>query len=248
MLCGRQGEFTLNSARSNLLIAALPDPVWQQWLPQLTAVNMRPGDVLCEPGAALSHVFFPTTSIVSLLHVLESGASTEVAVVGNEGMVGVSSFMGGVSTLSQVVVQSAGVVFRLPKSAVVQAFEQDGEVTKLLLRYTQALMTQIAQTAVCNRFHSLEQRLCRMLLAYIDRLNTHELLMTQELISNMLGVRREGVTDVALELQRSGVIQYRRGHISVLDRPALEQRGCECYPVVAKEYRRLLPGPSLPSR
>lgn len=231
----------MNGTRSNLLIAALPDLVWQQWLPQLEPVNMRVGDVLCESGGTFSHVYFPTTSIVSLLHVLESGASAEVAVVGNEGIVGVPSFMGGVSNLSQVVVQSAGSGFRLPKAAVVQAFEQGGEVTKLLLRYTQALMTQIALMAVCNRHHSLGQRLCRLLLFRIDRLHTHELSMTQELISNMLGVRREGVTEAASELHRCGVIKYRRGHISVLDRPALEQRSCECYAVVTKEYRRLLP-------
>jgi len=201
-------------------------------------VNIRLGDVRREPGGTFSHVYFPTTSIVSLLHVLESGASAEIAVVGNEDIV---------STLNQVVVQSAGSGFRLPKAAVVQAFAQDGEVTKLLLRYTQALMTQIAQTDACNRHHSLNQRLCRLLLFNMDRLHTPELAMTQELVSNMLGVRREGVTEAAIELQKTGVIKYRRGHMSVLDRPALEQRSCECYAVVTKEYRRLLPEPPVPS-
>lgn len=248
MLCGCLGEFTLTSPRSNLLISALPEPVWQQWLPQLEPVNMRVGDVLCESGGTLIHVYFPTTSIVSLFHILKCGASAEVAVVGNEGIVGVSSFMGGVSTLNQLVVQSAGSGFRLPKSAVVKAFEQGGEVTKLLLRYTQALMTQIAQTAVCNRHHGVDQRLCRLLLFSMDRLHTQDLSMTQELISNMLGVRREGVTEAAIDLQKSGVIKYRRGHISVFDRPALEQRSCECYAVVTKEYRRLLPKPPVSSR
>lgn len=248
MLCEHLGGISVTDPQSNLLIAALPDLVWQQWLPQLEPLNMRVGDVLCESGGTLSHVVFPTTSIVSLLHVLESGASAEVAMVGNEGIVGVSSFMGGMSTLGQVVVQSSGTGFRLPKAAVVEAFEQGGEVTKLLLRYTQALMTQIAQNAVCNCHHNLDQRLCRLLLFNMDRLHTQELSMTQELISNMLGVRREGVTEAAIELQGRGVIKYRRGHISVLDRPALEQRSCECYAVVTKEYRRLLPEPSVPSR
>jgi CRP-like cAMP-binding protein len=196
----------------------------------------------------MSHVYFPTTSIVSLLFILENGASAEVAVVGNEGIVGVSTFMGGQSTTSQAVVKCGGLGFRLLTTRVVQEFDEGGEVTKLLLRFTQALITQIAQSAVCNRHHSLDQRLCRSLLSTLDRLHTHELRMTQELIANMLGVRREGVTEAALTLQKAGLIKYQRGQISVIDRPALESRSCECYAVVRNEYQRLLPGkPALSS-
>ncbi len=199
------------------------------------------GLVLSEPGQELSHVYFPTTSIVSLLYVLANGATAEIAVVGNEGIVGISLFMGGYTTPSRAVVQSAGSGFRLPAQAIVDAFERGGPVMHLLLRYTQALITQMAQTAVCNRHHTLDQQLCRWLLLSLDRLSGPDLLMTQELIANMLGVRREGVTEAAVALQKAGLIRYSRGHISVFNRPELERRSCECYAVVKKEYDRLLP-------
>jgi CRP-like cAMP-binding protein len=186
-------------------------------------------------------VYFPTTAIVSLLYVMENGASAEIAVVGHEGVVGISLFMGGESTPSRAVVQSAGQGLRLRANVIKQEFEQAGPAMHLLLRYTQALITQMAQTAVCNRHHSLDQQLCRWLLLSLDRLPGNELVMTQELIANMLGVRREGVTEAALKLQKIGLIRYSRGRISVLDRPGLEQRTCECYAVVKKEYDRLLP-------
>ena len=198
------------------------------------------GEVLYEAGDTLSHVYFPTTSIVSLLYVMESGASAEIAVVGNEGVVGISLFMGGESTPSRAVVQSEGHGYRLTSSAIKEEFKR-APVLHLLLRYTQALITQMSQTAVCNRHHSLDQQLCRWLLLSLDRLQGNELTMTQELIANMLGVRREGVTEGALKLQRAGLIKYARGHIVVLDRPGLESRCCECYAVVKKEYDRLLP-------
>ena len=199
------------------------------------------GQVLYESGGTMHHVYFPTTAIVSLLYVMENGASAEIAVVGNEGIVGVSLFMGGGSTPSRAVVQSAGEGFRLSAQAMKDEFDQAGPVLHLLLRYTQALITQMAQTAVCNRHHALDQQLCRWLLLSLDRLKSNELVMTQELIANMLGVRREGVTECALKLQKSGLIRYTRGRITVLDRPGLEQRTCECYAVVKKEYDRLLP-------
>jgi CRP-like cAMP-binding protein len=197
--------------------------------------------VLYESGATLSHVYFPTTAIVSLLYVMENGASAEIAVVGNEGIVGISLFMGGDSTSSRAVVQSAGVGLRLKAQIMKDDFNRAGPVLHLLLRYTQALITQMAQTAVCNRHHSLDQQLCRWLLLSLDRLQGNELVMTQELIANMLGVRREGVTEGALKLQQAGLIRYARGHISVLDRDGLAKRSCECYAVVKKEYDRLLP-------
>ncbi|MBP6251205.1 MAG: Crp/Fnr family transcriptional regulator [Rubrivivax sp.] len=227
--------------RQNQLLAALPDAEWQRWLPQLEAVELPLGQVLYESGSTLSHVYFPTSAIVSLLYVMESGASAEIAVVGNEGLVGISLFMGGGSTPSRAVVQSAGQGYRLAASAMKEEFNRAGPAMHLLLRYTQALITQMAQTAVCNRHHSLDQQLCRWLLLSLDRLQGNELVMTQELIANMLGVRREGVTEGALKLQQSGIIRYARGHITVLDRAALEQRTCECYAVVKKEYDRLLP-------
>ncbi len=199
------------------------------------------GQVLYEPGVRLSHVYFPTTSIVSLLYVMEDGASAEIAVVGNEGIVGISLFMGGESTPSRALVQSAGKGFRLEAAAMLREFNRAGPVLHLLLRYTQALITQMSQTAVCNRHHSLDQQLCRWLLLSLDRLGGSELVMTQELIANMLGVRREGVTEAAGHLQRAGLIHYRRGHITVLDRAGLERRTCECYAVVKREYDRLLP-------
>jgi CRP-like cAMP-binding protein len=199
------------------------------------------GQVLYESGGTLSHVYFPTTAIVSLLYVMENGASAEIAVVGKEGIVGISLFMGGDSTSSRAVVQSAGVGLRLKAQVMKDDFNRAGPVLHLLLRYTQALITQMAQTAVCNRHHSLDQQLCRWLLLSLDRLQGNELVMTQELIANMLGVRREGVTEGALKLQQAGLIRYARGHISVLDRNGLQRRSCECYAVVKKEYDRLLP-------
>ena len=225
----------------NHLLAALPDAEQQRWLPHLEPVEMPLGRVLYESGGTLSHVYFPTTAIVSLLYVMENGASAEIAVVGNEGIVGISLFMGGESTSSRAVVQSAGLGFQLNAQTMKDEFDRAGNVLHLLLRYTQALITQMAQTAVCNRHHSLDQQLCRWLLLSLDRLQGNELLMTQELIANMLGVRREGVTEGALKLQQAGLIRYARGHISVLDRPGLEKRSCECYSVVKREYDRLLP-------
>lgn len=231
----------LTDPRQNRLLAALPDAEWQRWLPQLEWIDMPLGQVLYESGRPLSHVYFPTTAIVSLLYVMEDGASAEIAVTGNEGIVGISLFMGGESTPSRAVVQSAGQGYRLQASTMLEEFNRAGPVMHLLLRYTQALITQMAQTAVCNRHHSLDQQLCRWLLLSLDRLQGSELVMTQELIANMLGVRREGVTEAALKLQKLGLIRYARGHISVLDRPGLEARTCECYEVVRKEYARLLP-------
>jgi CRP-like cAMP-binding protein len=228
-------------ARKNFLLAALPDPEWRRWQPLLEQVEMPLGQVLYESGATLTHVYFPTTSIVSLLYVMENGASAEIAVVGNEGLVGVSLFMGGESTPSRAVVQSAGQGYRLKAQLMKDEFNRAGPVLHLLLRYTQALITQMSQTAVCNRHHSLDQQLCRWMLLSLDRLRANELVMTQELIANMLGVRREGVTEAALNLQQAGLISYARGHISVLDRPGLEKRTCECYAVVKHEYDRLLP-------
>jgi CRP-like cAMP-binding protein len=225
----------------NQLLAALPPDELQRWLPRLEPVDLPLGQVLYEPGVTLRHVYFPTDAIVSLLYVMENGASAEIAVVGREGLVGVSLFMGGGSTPSRAVVQSAGKGFRLDAAHMNEEFNRAGVVMRLLLRYTQALITQMAQTAVCNRHHSLDQQLCRWLLLSLDRLDGNQLKMTQELIANMLGVRREGVTEAALKLQQAGLIRYARGHISVLDRPGLEARSCECYAVVKKEYDRLLP-------
>src|SRR5277367_1714512 len=232
---------TLSDPRSNELLAALPETEWTRWQALLEAVEMPLGQVLYEPGAGLSHVYFPTTAIVSLLYVMEDGASAEIAVVGYEGIVGISLFMGGESTPSRAVVQSAGRGFRLKAAVLKDEFNRAGPVLHLLLRYTQALITQMAQTAVCNRHHSLDQQLCRWLLLSLDRLQGSELVMTQELIANMLGVRREGVTEGALKLQKAGLIKYSRGHITVLNRQGLEDRTCECYAVVKREYDRLLP-------
>ncbi len=226
--------------RRNQLLAALPDAEYQRWFPNLEYIDMPLGKVLYESGATLAHVYFPTSSIVSLLYVMENGASAEIAVVGYEGLVGVSLFMGGESTPSRAVVQSAGKGFRLPARFLKEDFNH-APILHLLLRYTQALITQMSQTAVCNRHHSLDQQLCRWLLLSLDRLHGNELVMTQELISNMLGVRREGVTEGALKLQKAGLITYTRGRILVVDRPGLEKRTCECYAVVKKEYDRLLP-------
>ena len=225
----------------NQLLAALPAAELQRWTPQLELVDLPLGEVLYESGTTLSHVYFPLTAIVSLLYVMENGASAEIAVVGNEGIVGIALFMGGESTPSRAVVQSAGSGFRLNSQTMKDEFNRAGPVLHLLLRYTQALITQMAQTAVCNRHHSLDQQLCRWLLLSLDRLRSNDLRMTQELIANMLGVRREGVTEAALKLQKVGLIRYSRGHITVLDRGGLEQRTCECYAVVKNEYDRLLP-------
>jgi CRP-like cAMP-binding protein len=227
--------------RQNHLLAVLPDAEWARWQPNMEPVVMPLGRSLYESGAKLGHVYFPTTAIVSLLYVMEDGASAEIAVVGNEGLVGVSLFMGGESTTSRAVVQSAGHGFRLRSSLMMQEFNRAGPVMHLLLRYTQALITQMAQTAVCNRHHTVDQQLCRWLMLSLDRLKSNELVMTQELIANMLGVRREGVTEAAGNLQKAGLIQYQRGRIIVLDRKGVEQRACECYAVVKHEYDRLLP-------
>ena len=229
------------SPTQNQLLAQLPHSVQQSWFPKLELVDMPLGAVLYEAGATLSHVYFPMTSIVSLLYVTENGSSAEIAVVGREGIVGVSLFMGGNSTPSLAVVQSAGKGYRLTAKLMKDEFGNAGAVLHLFLRYTQALITQMSQSVVCNRHHSLNQQLCRWLLLSLDRLQGHELVMTQELIANMLGMRREGVTRSARELQKAGVIRYMRGRITVLDRNALERRSCECYAVVKKEYDRLLP-------
>ncbi len=227
--------------KKNHLLSSLPRDQWAQWLKHLELVKMPLGHVVYEPGVAMEHVYFPITAIVSLLYVMHNGASAEIAVVGNEGLVGVSIFMGGASTPSRAVVQSAGIGCRIKCQFLMEQFNKAGPVLHLLLRYTQALLTQMAQTAVCNRHHSLDQQLCRWLLLSLDRLQGDELVMTQELIANMLGVRREGVTEGALKLQKAGLISYARGRITVLDRKGLEHRTCECYVVVKREYDRLLP-------
>jgi CRP-like cAMP-binding protein len=227
--------------RQNHLLAALPGADFERLQPHLKLIPLQLGAALYEPGVEMRHLYFPTNSIVSLLYVMADGASAEIAVVGNEGVVGVSLFMGGETTPSRAVVQSAGYAYRLPGQVLKEEFTRGGAMQHLLLRYTQALLTQMAQTAVCNRHHSLDQQLCRWLLLSLDRLQANELVMTQELIANMLGVRREGVTEAAGNLQDAGLIQYSRGHITVLDRPGLEARTCECYAVVKRECDRLLP-------
>jgi CRP-like cAMP-binding protein len=225
----------------NHLLAALPAEVSRRLHAGLELVEMPLGMVLYESGSRLQHVYFPTTSIVSLLYVMEDGHSAEIAIVGNEGVVGVALFMGGETTPSRGIVQSAGYAYRLPGKSLKGEFVRAGPLQRLLLRYTQALITQMAQTAVCNRHHSIEQQLCRWLLLSLDRLASNDLVMTQELIGNMLGVRREGVTESAGKLQDLGIIRYSRGRITVLDRPALEHHACECYAVVKREFDRLLP-------
>ena len=225
----------------NLLLAALPHAELRRWLPELELIEMPLGHVLYESGGTEKNVYFPTSAIVSLLYVMKNGDAAEIAVIGNEGIVGISLFLGGNSTPSRAVVQSAGKCYRLQAQIVQDEFERAGPVTHLLLRYTQALITQMAQTAVCNRHHSLDQQLCRWILLSLDRLPSKDLVMTQELIANMLGVRREGVTAGALKLQNAGLIRYSRGRITVLDRKGLERRVCECYAVVQEEYDRLLP-------
>jgi CRP-like cAMP-binding protein len=229
-----------HATTQNHILAAFPTEEYERLSSHLELVAMPLGEVLCESGDQLRHVYFPTTSIVSLQYVLENGASAEIAVVGNEGILGISLFMGGNTTLSRAVVRSAGHGYRLEAHLLQQEFNRAGPVLRLLLRYTQALITQMTQTAVCNRHHSVEQQLCRALLLSLDRRSSDSLVMTQELIANMLGVRREGVTEAAGNLQRAGLIRYRRGHIDVLDRAGLETVVCECYSVVKVEYARLL--------
>src|SRR5437870_10224965 len=230
-----------HNAHRNHLLAALPPAGYTRLSPYLELIPMKLGDVLYEPGVRLRYVYFPTTCIVSLLYVMEDGASAEIAIVGNEGILGISLFMGGETTPSRAVVQSAGHAFRLKAQRLKDEFGRFGPMLQLLLRYTQALITQMSQTAVCNRHHSVDQQLCRWLLLSLDRLASNELAMTQELIANMLGVRREGVTEAAGKLQSACLIRYRRGRITVLDRPGLEARSCECYQVVKTEFDRLLP-------
>jgi CRP-like cAMP-binding protein len=229
-----------HSASQNHLLAALPTAEFERLAAHLELVPMPLGEILYEPGGQLQHAFFPTTAIVSLHYVMASGASAEAAGVGNEGVVGISLFMGGDTTPSSAVVQTAGHGYRLESRFLKQEFQRGGLMQHLLLRYTQALITQVTQTAVCNRHHSVEQQLCRWLLLTLDRVSSRELVMTQELVASMLGVRREGITDAAAKLREAGFIRYRRGHISVLERSGLESRACECYAVVKKELGRLL--------
>jgi len=227
--------------RQNHLLAALPAPESKRLYPHLELVPLPLGEVLYESGDQLHYVYFPTESIVSLLYVMADGASAEIAVVGNEGLIGIALFMGGETMPNRAVVQSAGHAYRLRGQVLKDEFNHNGELQHLLLRYTQALLTQMSQTAVCNRYHTVDQQLCRWLLLSMDRLPSNELRMSQELIANMLGVRREGVTVAAGKLQSAGLIDYSRGHIKVLDRPRLEARVCECYQVVKTEFDRLLP-------
>lgn len=224
----------------NHLLASLPDEIFKRIAPHLELVSMPLGEAIYESGGQLHHVYFPTTAIVSLHYVLENGASAEIAGVGNEGVIGISLFMGGNTTPSRATVCTGGHGYRLKAGLVMEEFNRAGPLMRLMLRYTQALITQMSQTAVCNRHHSMEQQLCRLLLLTLDRLPSPELIMTQELIASMLGVRREGITETAGDLQRAGLITYRRGHITVLNRTGLEFRACECYNVVKKEFNRLL--------
>jgi CRP-like cAMP-binding protein len=230
----------LPSPKQNHLLAALSASDFEPLAAHLQLVPLQLGEILYDPGEQLQYACFPTTAIVSLHYVIESGASAEIAGVGNEGVVGISLFMGGDTTPSSAVVQTAGHAYRLPRHMLKREFERGGPLQRLLLRYTQALITQMAQTAVCNRHHSIEQQLCRWLLVTLDRVPSGELVMTQELVASMLGVRREGITEAAGKLQQAGVIRYRRGHIAVLDRTGLEGRSCECYGVVKAEIDRLL--------
>jgi CRP-like cAMP-binding protein len=231
--------------RNRLLAGLLPDE-FDRLLPHLEMVRLLVGDVVCESGATMSHALFPTTAIISLQYVMENGASAEIAGVGNEGIVGVSLFMGGDTTPARSIVQTGGFGYRLRSQVLLEEFNRHAGLMRLLLRYTQALITQTALTAACNRRHTLEQQLCRWLLLTLDRMSGNELIMTQELIASMLGVRREGVTEAAGRLQRAGLITYRRGHITVLRRDGLEQRSCECYEAVRREFDRILP-PAAPN-
>lgn len=232
---------TTHQPKDNHLLSVLPKTEWERIAPHLVELDMPLGEVVYESGDRLDYVYFPTTAIVSLLYVMEDGASAEIAIVGNEGLIGIALFMGGETTPSRAVVQSAGQAYRLGAHILKEEFHRAGPVQRLLLRYTQALITQMAQTAVCNRHHSIDQQLCRWLLLSVDRLPSNELRMTQELIANMLGVRRSGVTEAAMKLQDAGLIRYSYGHIEVIDRPGLEARVCECYRVVRREFDRLLP-------
>jgi len=227
--------------RQNLLLAALPEDIWSRLEPYVELTEMPLGQVLCESGSKMNYVYFPTNSIVSLLYVMEDGHSAEIGIVGNEGVIGIALFMGGETTPSRAVVQSGGTAYRLPGRFLKKEFSEAGPLQRLLLRYTQALITQMSQTAVCNRHHSIDQQLSRWLLMSMDRLSSNELVMTQELIANMLGVRREGVTESAGRLQKLGLITYKRGRITIVDRPSLEKYTCECYEVVRREFKRLLP-------
>ncbi len=227
--------------RQNLLLAALPEVIWSRLEPYVELTEMPLGQVLCESGSKMNYVYFPTNSIVSLLYVMEDGHSAEIGIVGNEGVIGIALFMGGETTPSRAVVQSGGTAYRLPGRFLKKEFSEAGPLQRLLLRYTQALITQMSQTAVCNRHHSIDQQLSRWLLMSMDRLSSNELVMTQELIANMLGVRREGVTESAGRLQKLGLITYKRGRITIVDRPSLEKYTCECYEVVRREFKRLLP-------
>ena len=235
-------------SKPNQLLAALPPEERARLAEHLEPIQLRLGEVLYEPGKPQPWVYFPDGAIISRLYVMENGSSAEIAIVGNDGLLGVSLFMGGGTTSSTAVVQSAGAARRMKGDVLRRAFEKGGELQHLLLRYTQALLTQMGQTAVCNRHHSIDQQLCRWLLMSLDRLPSNKLIMTQDLIANMLGVRREGVTEAAGKLQRAGVIKYNRGRIEVLDRPHLETLSCECYEVVRREYARLLPWHSVGKR
>jgi CRP-like cAMP-binding protein len=237
----RSASAAVISPKENMLLAAMPSSDYKALLPSLERVAMPLGQAVYESGATQGYVYFPTSSIVSLLYVLADGATAEIAVTGNDGLVGIALFMGGETTPSRAVVQSAGQGYRLRASVLKKEFERGGALQHLLLRYTQALITQMTQTAVCNRHHSVDQQLCRWLLLTLDRLQGNKLVMTQELIANMLGVRREGVTEAAGKLQADGLIEYSRGKITVVDRERLEARVCECYAVVKREYDRLLP-------
>jgi CRP-like cAMP-binding protein len=233
--------FGSHDPRQNRLFAALSENACMRLMPYLELVQLPVGNVLYESGMPMRHGYFPTTAIVSLLYVMEDGRSSEIAIIGNDGVVGISLFTGGETTPHRAVVQSAGYAYRLNSSVVKEEFRRDGPTQRLLLRYLQALLTQMAQTAVCNRHHSLDQQLCRRLLSILDRSPSNELVMTQELIAGMLGVRREGVTEAAGKLQKAGLIAYNRGHITVLDRASVETRACECYAVLRNESDRLLP-------
>jgi len=243
----KPNEYKLSETKSdqsntslNHILSALPNDEFEFLAPHLELIAMPLGEMIYEPGMQLQHAYFPTTSIVSLHYVMESGSSAEFAGVGNEGMVGISLFMGGDTTSSSAVVQTAGQAYRIERRVLKREFDRSGLLQKLLLRYTQALMTQMSQTAACNRHHSVEQQLCRWLLLTLDRMPKNDLIITQELVAGMLGVRREGITEAAGNLQRAGFINYRRGHITVLDRAGLEKNVCECYAVVKKEMNRLL--------
>lgn len=229
--------------RQNQLLATLPDVAWDRWKPHLEPMALECNQVLCERGSTPAFVYFPTTAVVSLLCVMQDGGSAEIAVVGNDGVVGIPLFMGGNAMPSRAVVHSAGHGYRLRAQAAKHEVNRDGSVLNMLLRYAQSVIAQVAQTAVCNRYHTIDQQLCRRLLLGLDRSACDELELTQELVANLLGVRREGITVAALKLQDAGVIRYSRGHISVLDRRRLEERACECYAVAKKEYDRLLPTP-----